>query len=539
MTAPDPSPAAAIVDLAMLQMLIDAIPVSIYFKDLRGRFVRVNREHHRLLGLDDPAKVIGQTDFDFFTEAHSRQTCAEELEVIRTGRPIVDQEEKITCLDGREAWMSTTKFPWRESDGTIVGTIGLAREISRLNIAEEKLVEERNLLHQIIDLLPSRIYVKDRESRYLINNRAHLRSLGVERQEDALGRTAADFYSVARADQARADDRQVFSSGVPILDQEKSDFGPEGRTRWSLTAKVPLRDVRQEIVGLVGISHDITDRKRAEAELRLRSAEMEADLQLARRTQEALLPRDYPIFPSGVPPEMRTLHFAHRYVAASTLGGDFLDVIRVSDTEAGLAVCDVMGHGVRASLITAMIRGLIEQTHGAAHDPGAFLKELNRRLVPILRQSGLPGFVSMIYAVIDTAAGEVRWANAGHPPAFLLRREAGRVERLASADPEPATGLLEDFVYSSCQRKFAAGDALLLFTDGLFEATAEDGAMLGEEGLQEMVERDLALPGGQLIDRLVEEVLRFSGRTEFGDDICVLLAEATDVPVNLPLNYEI
>ncbi|HEX9783029.1 MAG TPA: PAS domain-containing protein [Opitutaceae bacterium] len=284
MTAPDPSPAAAIVDLAMLQMLIDAIPVSIYFKDLRGRFVRVNREHHRLLGLDDPAKVIGQTDFDFFTEAHSRQTCAEELEVIRTGRPIVDQEEKITCLDGREAWMSTTKFPWRESDGTIVGTIGLAREISRLNIAEEKLVEERNLLHQIIDLLPSRIYVKDRESRYLINNRAHLRSLGVERQEDALGRTAADFYSVARADQARADDRQVFSSGVPILDQEKSDFGPEGRTRWSLTAKVPLRDVRQEIVGLVGISHDITDRKRAEAELRLRSAEMEADLQLARRT---------------------------------------------------------------------------------------------------------------------------------------------------------------------------------------------------------------------------------------------------------------
>jgi sigma-B regulation protein RsbU (phosphoserine phosphatase) len=118
----------------------------------------------------------------------------------------------------------------------------------------------------------------------------------------------------------RHDDRAVFESGTPILNQEKSDFGPEGDVHWSLVTKVPLRDIRQELVGLVGISHDITRRKRAEEELQRRSAEMETDLKMARQVQEAFINRTHPVFPRHAFPHSSALRFAHRYIPTTTLG---------------------------------------------------------------------------------------------------------------------------------------------------------------------------------------------------------------------------
>src|SRR5581483_4182554 len=109
----------------------------------------------------------------------------------------------------------------------------------------------------------------------------------------------------------------------------KSDFGAEGRTHWALTTKVPLHDFHGVIIGLIGISIDITPRKRAELELARRSAEMEADVRMARQIQEAFFPRVYPTFPRGAPPEASALHFAHRYLPAATLGGDFFDIIQL------------------------------------------------------------------------------------------------------------------------------------------------------------------------------------------------------------------
>ena len=81
---------------------------------------------------------------------------------------------------------------------------------------------------------------------------------------------------------------------------------------------------------------------------------MEADLRMACRIQEAFLPRAYPVFPRGVPAEASTLRFAHRYIPATTLGGDFVHILPISDSRCGVLVCDVMGHGVRAGLLTAL-----------------------------------------------------------------------------------------------------------------------------------------------------------------------------------------
>ena len=505
---------------------MENLPDRIYFKDRESRFVRVNRAHAKWLGVQSPEEVMGKTDFDFFSQAHAQAAFTEEQVIIYTGRPMIGEVQHITKRDGSEAWGSTTKMPWRDDTGRIIGTFGVTRNVTAAKQAEDKLKEERNLLRTIIDHLPSRIFVKDTQSHYLINNHAHLRQLGVEHQDEARGRTTIDFFPGERGQQAVDDDRRVLASDIPVLNQEKSDFGAEGHVRWSLTTKVPLHDLRGKIIGLVGISHDITERKRMEQELRIRTEEMEADVKMARQIQEAFFSQTYPVFPRGVDAERSTLRFAHRYVPASTLGGDFFDVVRLSDTRCGILVCDVMGHGVRAGLLTALIRGVVEEVSPHAGSAAQVLGEINRALMPIVHQTGQPVFATAFYAVVDAAAHAISYGNAGHPPPLVLHAATGGIEQLALADPEPATGLIEDFVYSNHSCNFTPGDVFLGYTDGLFEAAEPGGAMFGEERLRAFLAGKAGVTGADLLDQLIKEIVAFTGHAHFDDDICALTVEA-------------
>jgi sigma-B regulation protein RsbU (phosphoserine phosphatase) len=523
------SPAASpeSMDSAILRLLMEAIPDMIYFKDLESRFVQINRAEAQLLGVARPEDAVGRTDSDFFAPVHAQAAFAAEQEIIRTGQPLLGKVEQLINRDGRTGWGSTSKLPWRDATGRIIGTFGLTREITAAKIAEEKLINERNLLRTIIDHLPSRVFVKDQAGRYLINNRAHQQFLGVTKQEDVIGRTVQDFFPGALGRQAAIDDRQVLAGGPSILGREEPDYGPEGLILCSLTTKVPLRDLRNEIIGIVGISHDITARKRTEQELQRRTAEMEADLRMARQIQESFFPQVYPVFPRGEPPEASALRFAHRYVPAATLGGDFFDIIQLSDTHCAVLVCDVMGHGVRAGLLTALIRGVVKEIGASAESPAFVLGEINRSLTPILEQTGQPLFATVFLAMIDTAAGTLAFANAGHPPPFILHRATGAVEKLTRADPEPAAGLIDGFAYSEREFPFQQGDVLIGYTDGLFEASDAAGNCFGDERLQTLIGQTVALPIARLIDRLMSEVQTFSGHNEFEDDVCVVAVEST------------
>ncbi len=523
-----PSAAAdSYLDAEILRMLMEATPDRIYFKDLQSRFVRVNRAYVAWHGIATPEEVIGKTDFDLFAPVHANVALAEEQEIIRTGEPLIAKMERLTLRDGTVAWGSATKLAWRDAAGHIIGTFGLTRDATATKLSEEKLTEERNLLRTIIDHLPSRIFVKDAASRYILNNQAHLDLIGVPHQSDALGRTTLDFFPNARGQQAIADDQGVLTGGKSIISQEKSDFGEEGNVHWSLTTKVPLRDLRNQITGLVGISHDITARKLIEQELRHRTAEMETDLLMARQIQEAFFPRDFPVFPRGVPAEASELRFAYRYLPAATLGGDFFDIVQLSDTQCGILICDVMGHGVRAGLLTALIRGVVEEFAPRTTEPALVLAEINHGLMPVMHQTGHPVFATAFYGIIDTAAATFCYANAGHPPPLLLRGGSNTVESLAFASPEPAAGLMEDFVYSRQTAAFASGDTLLAYTDGFFEASNAGGTMFGEARLGAVLGAKAGRTGRELIELLIQEVIAFTGRKDFDDDLCALAVEST------------
>jgi phosphoserine phosphatase RsbU/P len=513
-------------DAAILRVLMETIPDRLYFKDLQSRFVQVNQAYATWHGFKSPEEVIGKTDFDLFTTTHASAAFAAEQEIIRTGEPMVGKVEKISRRDGQIFWGSTTKMPWRDSTGKIIGTFGLTRDATAAKHAEDRLIEERNLLRTIIDHLPSRIFVKDMACRYLLNNRAHLEVLGVTQQANATGKTTVDFFPGERGEQAMADDRKVLTGGPPLLAEEKSNFGVAGDVRWSLTTKVPLHDLNGNIAGLVGISHDITERKRTEEELQRHSAEMEADLQMARQIQEAFIPRNYPVFPRSATAGASALRFAHAYVPATTLGGDFFSIVQLSDAKCGVLICDVMGHGVRAGLIAALIRGVVEELADRAQNPTKVLAEISHALTPILEKTGQPMFATAFFGVIDIVSQTITYGNAGHPAPFVLQRNSHSVLRLAHVDPEPATGLVENFAYTRQQAPFRTGDTLLGFTDGLFEATDATGQMFGETRLRALVEENLTLTGGPLIDRLVAELRTFTGSSNFEDDLCIVAAES-------------
>jgi phosphoserine phosphatase RsbU/P len=123
----------------LLKTLMDNLPDHIYFKDRESRFIAVNRAMAALFGLEDPAEVLGKTDADLFASEHAQAALRDEQEILRTGQPLVNVEERETWPDGHETWVSTSKLPLRDPSGNIIGTFGLSRDITEKKRAEEKL----------------------------------------------------------------------------------------------------------------------------------------------------------------------------------------------------------------------------------------------------------------------------------------------------------------------------------------------------------------------------------------------------------------
>ena len=259
-------------------------------------------------------------------------------------------------------------------------------------------------------------------------------------------------------------------------------------------------------------------------ELRTKNAQLEADFNMAREIQEVFLPHQYPTFPHWVSPEESALRFGHRYLPAAAVGGDFFDVFAITGTTAGIFICDVMGHGMRAALVTAIMRGLVEELMPVAADAGKFLTEINRSLRAILQRTREPFLATAFYGVADLAVGELRFANAGHSSPLRLRRPAKTVDFLKADDPRhgPALGLFGTAVYPTCRTALAAHDLLLLFTDGIYEADNSAGEEYGQERLLQSVRRWARLPTEQLFDQILADVEHFSGTKEFADDVCLV-----------------
>jgi serine phosphatase RsbU (regulator of sigma subunit) len=243
--------------------------------------------------------------------------------------------------------------------------------------------------------------------------------------------------------------------------------------------------------------------------------------------QLAMLPRGLPEAPSGVIAGGGAVRIASHYAPLAIVSGDFYEVLALAETAVGILIADVMGHGVQAALVTAMMRALIQDHEHLAADPGRLLGVLNNGLTVILESCQMPTFVSALALVADMSAGTLSYANAGHPGPILLRESSGEA---VAIDCEQCCnggllGIARDTVFPTGKMPLRAGDRVLLFTDGLFEIRGADGRELGPEGLLPLAAGLMPLRGEALVKGLVNAVRAFSPEAGFADDVCLVQLE--------------
>ena len=400
------------------------------------------------------------------------------------------------------------------------------------------LIEEKDNYYGVFDHLVEGIFRTTPDGHYLLANIALARIYGYESPVELM----ASITDIARGlyvePGRRAEFVQLMQANDTITGFESKIFRKDETIIWISENCRAVRDAQGNILYYEGTVEDITERKYAEEQIRRTTAElsrsreelraknqlMEDNLRTAREIQTAMLPQQYPVFPPGVAAEQSVFQFTHCYQPAESVSGDFFSVTQISDTEAGVFICDVAGHGVRAALVTAMIRALTEELKPLAREPGYFLRKLNSDLTTILKSTGSPTLTTAFYFVANCQTGVIRYANAGHPKPLVLRRSLNRVEPLANdcGHGQPALGLFEEPPYETSEGLLAPGDFVMLFTDGLYEVQGANEELYSQQRLMVDVQNHLGEPAGEMFNHLLETIRAFATDREFEDDVCLV-----------------
>jgi len=243
--------------------------------------------------------------------------------------------------------------------------------------------------------------------------------------------------------------------------------------------------------------------------------QLDLDLSLASGIQQMLLPREAP--------QIKGFDVDARYIPEQKVGGDFYDLFALSDTRLGVAVADVSGKGIPASLLMAICRTNLRQIAPRFESPARVLTELNRVLSGDLRKDL---FITITYAVIDAAENEVVFARAGHElPLFLRHYDGGLKSEFVGAEGMPL-GLVDpelfEAVVADRREPLNAGDVLILYTDGITEAPNTEGKEFSGTRLAERVRSIYTRTARQINDGILDAVRRFSGGATQRDDLTVV-----------------
>lgn len=291
---------------AFLRQVIDIDPNFVFVKDREGRFVLVNQAIADAYGTTIDG-LAGKTDADFNPNPeeveHFRR---DDLEVMDSLQEKLIREEVITDATGNVRWLQTVKRPLVDEDGVARRVLGVANDITERKKAEEALkeaqgdlerrVEERTaellaanvnleaeiaerqrieevlaweqfLLETLMDNVPDAIYFKDTASRFIKISRACAEQwFGLSDPAQAVGKTDLDFFTEESARLWIEEEQRIMRTGEPVLDTEEKETWPDRPDTWVLTSKTPLRDAEGNIIGIIGITKDITERKVAELE---------------------------------------------------------------------------------------------------------------------------------------------------------------------------------------------------------------------------------------------------------------------------------
>ena len=236
-------------------------------------------------------------------------------------------------------------------------------------------------------------------------------------------------------------------------------------------------------------------------------AEIQKELEVAQRIQRSILPAEF----TG----SAEFRVEARYVPMTSVAGDFYDFVLADQHQAGLLIADVSGHGVPAALIASMVKLAAASQRVVAADPARLLTGMNSALLGNTQQQ----FVTAAYVHLDSQLRELRYSAAGHPPMLLLRN--GNVIEVEE------NGLMLaafDFAsYTNVTRRLEPGDRLLLYTDGVVEASNTSGDAFGQDTLRHTLKMTAGLSPSAAADSIISSVAKWSAKQD--DDLTVLICD--------------
>lgn len=525
--------------------IFDHLVEGIFRTTQDGHYLLANVALARIYGYDSPLDLMASIK-DIAGRLYVEHGRREEfIRLMQEHDTLSGFQSQTYRKDGSSIWIEENCRAVRDRQGKLLYYEGTVADITQQRQMEEALQRSESLYHSLVETMPQGVFRRDWQGRFTFANQPYCKFIN-RRLEDILGKSDFDLFSKESAEKYWRDDLVIMEKGETMEITEATQPAGSSEKLYHHVIKTPLRDESGRVIGLQGMFWDITEKIRAEEQIRRTTAElarsreelraknnvMLENLRTAREIQLAMLPQQYPSFPPGVPPEQSGFQFVHRYEAAESVSGDFFSVTQLSDTEAAVLICDVTGHGVRAALVTAMIRALAEELKPLARDPGNFLRKLNGDLCAILKNTGSPMLTTAFYAVADCRTGALRFANAGHPKPLLVHRATNTILPLinASGRSQPALGLFEDPPYQTTENTLKPGDLLMLFTDGLYEVQGQNEELYSQERLVLDMKSLLHHPSGILFDELLGLVRGFAHNGEFDDDVCLVGMDYLGMP---------
>lgn len=268
--------------------LMDTVPSPIYFKDIKGVYIGGNRAFVQALNL--PAEqFIGKTAYDVTTRDQAEFYEKSDKALLNNPHHIQTLESTFMDSQGAVSNVIFNKATFTNAEGKVAGLIGVILDITERKKIEEKLAQSESQLRTLIHAIPDLIWLKDPHGVYLTCNERFERFFGASEKEIA-GKTDYDFVNKELAESFRQHDMAAVAKGTPTVNEEWITFADDGHRELLETTKTPMFDARGQLIGVLGIGHDVTAQKLLEKEFQARRNEMEnlVNQQVAAQTAAAI-----------------------------------------------------------------------------------------------------------------------------------------------------------------------------------------------------------------------------------------------------------
>jgi PAS domain S-box-containing protein len=501
------------------QSIVDNLPHKFFIKDANLRYVSVNHYLAQDLGLsiDD---IIGKTDKDLFAKDVAKRHHAVDLEILSTGTTI--EIEGCIQRNGLTVWEKTIKAPFRDESGAICGVLGMYQDITDRKLSEEKLREQADKIRSLVDTSHDWIWTVDLEANHTITNPSVHRILGYQ-PDELEGKLSFDLM--------HEEDRQMIESEFPRWISEKRGWQglvirwkhKNGNWRYLESNSTPVLDENDQVVGFRGIDRDITERIQAEEKLakallveRRRSSQIAGELELASSIQQALMAA------SAI--SMDGFEIAASWIPAREMSGDFYKVQTLDDDRLALWVGDVSAKGVPAGLLMVLINAYLHVEMFTSMVPANTLSQLNINVSEILSES--EQFTTLFLGVIDSSTDILTYSDAGHGHALIYRHASRKIEKLSATSPP--LGIESQLVAVQKEVGINPSDILVVYSDGITEATSPSGDFFGEQRLLEMIRRHGQHSTNDLHDAILKAVDDFQQESVLMDDQTLLVIRRSE-----------